>query len=508
MTSILTTFQDRYSDWLKALVEHLQISLLALLIAILIAIPLASLLSKSKRWSDIVLQITGIFQTIPSLALLGLFIPFMGIGTVPAVSALVIYAVFPIIQNTITGLNGIESSLQEAAKAFGMTKWERLKKFEIPLAMPVIMSGVRTSAVMIIGTATLASLIGAGGLGSFILLGIDRNNTDLILIGAISSALLAILFNSILQYLEKASLRKILLALAVIIFGLLGSYGPNLAAQMTKKSEKIVIAGKLGAEPEILINIYKEMIENQSNLKVELKPNFGKTTFLYQALKSGDIDIYPEFTGTITSSLLTKKPALSNDPLQVYQDAKNGIAAQDDLVLLKPFAYQNTYAVAVPEKLAKEKNIKSISNLKNYQSQLKAGFTLEFKDRADGYKGLQSKYGLNLTVSTMEPALRYQAIEANDIQITDAYSTDAELKKYKLIVLEDDKGLFPPYQGAPMMSQKLVKKHPELKKILNQLAGKITEKEMQDMNYQVSVEGKDANKVAHAYLVKAGLLKK
>lgn len=508
MTSIVRTFLERFPDWTKALAEHLQISLIALLIAILIGIPLASLLSKSKRWSDIVLQITGIFQTIPSLALLGLFIPLMGIGTVPAVSALVIYAIFPIIQNTITGLNGIEPSLVEAGTAFGMTKWERLKKFEIPIAMPVIMSGVRTSAVMIIGTATLASLIGAGGLGSFILLGIDRNNTDLILIGAISSALLAILFNSILQYLEKASLKKILLAFAVIVFGLLVSYSPKLVSQFTKKSETLVIAGKLGAEPEVLINIYKEIIEDQSDLKVEVKSNFGKTSFLYQALKSGDIDIYPEFTGTITSSLLRSKTELSNDPKKVYLDAKNGIAKQDNLVLLKPFAYQNTYAVAVPEELAKEKGLTKISDLQAYQGQLKAGFTLEFKDRADGYKGLQSKYGLSLPVSTMEPALRYQAIKANDIQITDAYSTDAELKKYHLKVLEDDKHLFPPYQGAPLMKKTLIQKHPELKKILNQLAGKISEDQMQDMNYQVSVKGKEASRVAHDFLVKEGLIKK
>lgn len=508
MTSVIRTFQERFPDWTKALAEHLQISLIALLIAILIGIPLASLLSKSKRWSDIVLQITGIFQTIPSLALLGLFIPLMGIGTVPAVSALVIYAIFPIIQNTITGLNGIEPSLVEAGIAFGMTKWERLKKFEIPIAMPVIMSGVRTSAVMIIGTATLASLIGAGGLGSFILLGIDRNNTDLILIGAVSSALLAILFNSILHYLEKASLKKILLAFAVIVFGLLLSYSPKIVSHFTKKFETLVIAGKLGAEPEVLINIYKEIIEDQSDLKVEVKSNFGKTSFLYQALKSGDIDIYPEFTGTITSSLLTSKTDLSTNPKKVYLDAKNGIAKQDNLVLLKPFAYQNTYALAVPEELAKEKGLTKISDLQAYQGQLKAGFTLEFKDRADGYKGLQSKYGLTLPVSTMEPALRYQAIKANDIQITDAYSTDAELKKYHLKVLEDDKHLFPPYQGAPLMKKALIQKHPELEKILNQLAGKITESQMQDMNYQVSVEGKEAGAVAHDFLVKEGLIKK
>ncbi|GAB6647786.1 hypothetical protein BOVMAS18_04910 [Streptococcus uberis] len=292
MNELLLTFEDRFSEWLMALGEHLQISLLSLLIAILIGIPLASLLTKSKRWSDFVLQLTGVFQTIPSLALLGLFIPLMGIGTIPAVSALVIYAVFPIIQNTITGLNGIEPSLVEAGTAFGMSKWERLKTFEIPIAMPVIMSGVRTSAVMIIGTATLASLIGAGGLGTFILLGIDRNNTSLILIGAISSALLAILFNSILQYLEKASLRKILLAFSLIVIALLASYSPKIFSRFHKEKERIVIAGKLGAEPDILINLYKEMIENHTDLQVEVKSNFGKTTFLYQALKSGDIDIY------------------------------------------------------------------------------------------------------------------------------------------------------------------------------------------------------------------------
>ena len=169
MTNLISTFQDRFGDWVTALSQHLQLSLLTLLLAIFIAIPLAVYLRYHEKMADWVLQIAGIFQTIPSLALLGLFIPLMGIGTLPALTALVIYAIFPILQNTITGLKGIDPSLQEAGIAFGMTRWERLKKFEIPLAMPVIMSGIRTAAVLIIGTATLAALIGAGGLGSFIL---------------------------------------------------------------------------------------------------------------------------------------------------------------------------------------------------------------------------------------------------------------------------------------------------------------------------------------------------
>ena len=505
MSKLLATFQERFGDWLTALGQHLQLSLLTLLLAVFLAVPLAVYLSTRKRASNWVLQVAGIFQTIPSMALLGLFIPIMGIGTLPALTALVIYAIFPILQNTITGLQGIDPSLEEAGVAFGMTKWERLKKFEIPLAMPVIMSGIRTAAVMIIGTATLAALIGAGGLGSFILLGIDRNNASLILIGALSSAFLAIAFNLLLKWMEKAKLRTIFAAFAVMVLGLGVSYTPSLLPK--PKKENLVIAGKLGPEPEILANMYKILIEKNTDMTVTVKPNFGKTTFLYEALKKGDIAIYPEFTGTVTESLLKPAPQVGHDPGAVYQAARDGIERQDDLALLKPMAYQNTYAVAVPKKIAQEYGLKTISDLKKVEGQLKAGFTLEFNDREDGNKGLQKVYGLHLQVSTMEPALRYQAIQSGDIQITDAYSTDAELARYDLVVLEDDKQLFPPYQGAPLMKEALLKKHPELEGILNKLAGKITEKQMSQMNYQVGVEGKSAAQVARDFLVQEGIIK-
>ena len=506
MDNLFSTFQERFGEWLVALGQHLQLSLLTLLVAIFLTIPLAIYLHSHKKVANWVLQIAGIFQTIPSMALLGLFIPLMGIGTLPALTALVIYAIFPILENTVTALNGIDPSLEEAGIAFGMTKWERLKKFKLPLAMPVIVSGIRTATVMIIGTATLAALVGAGGLGSFILLGIDRRNASLILIGAISSAVLAILFNSLLKWMEKAKLRTVFAAFAVLILGLGASYTPSLLPKQSK--DNLVIAGKLGPEPEILMNMYKLLIEENTDMTVTVKPNFGKTDFLYQALKKGDIDIYPEFTGTITETLLQPAPKVSNDAEEVFEAARDGIKKQDNLVLLNHMAYQNTYAIAVPKTIAKEYNLKTISDLKAVQDKLKAGFTLEFNDREDGNKGLQSLYGLNLNVATMEPALRYQAIQSGDIQITDAYSTDAELARYDLQVLEDDKHLFPPYQGAPLLRAELLEKHPELEGILNKLAGKITESQMSQMNYQVGIEGKKAETVARDYLVKEGLLKK
>lgn len=241
-------------------------------------------------------------------------------------------------------------------------------------------------------------------------------------------------------------------------------------------------------------------------MHVELKENLGKTSFLYQALKKGSIDLYPEFTGTITSTLLKQTLTTSTDPKTVYQQAKKGIYRQDHLVYLQPMAYQNTYALAVPKNYAKQHQLKKISDLKKVENQAIAGFTLEFNQRKDGNLGLQEKYQLSLQVKTMEPALRYKALEQGSIQIADVYSTDSGIKRYNLVLLKDDLQLFPPYQGAPLIRETTLKKYPELKKILNQLAGKITEEQMQQMNYQVDVLKKSPEMVAKEFLEKNHLL--
>ncbi|MEG3252431.1 ABC transporter permease/substrate-binding protein [Streptococcus suis] len=502
--NLFETFIERKDEWGIALFEHLRISLLALIIAIAIAVPLGLILSSKKRLTEWSLQITGIFQTIPSLALLGLFIPFMGIGTLPAVVALVIYAIFPILQGTLTGLGEIDPSLEEAATAFGMNKWEKLKKFKLALAMPILMSGIRTASIMIIGTATLAALVGAGGLGSFILLGIDRNDSALILIGAVSSAVLAVLFGYGIRLLQDKKPKTILLALLVTLFTVGASYVPML----NFSTKQLVIAGKLGAEPEILINMYKLLIEDRTDIKVEIKPNFGKTSFLYEALKSGSIDIYPEYTGTITSTLLKNSPMdLSTNSEEVYTYAKEAILEQDGLVYLAPMAFQNTYALAVTEDYAQKNGIEKISDLAKVQQTAVAGFSLEFNDREDGNIGLKNLYNLQLNVKTMEPALRYEAIKSGNVQIIEAFSTDSKVVTYKLKILEDDKQLFPPYQAAPLLTKETLEKYPELEQVLGVLAGNILTEEMTQMNYAVDVEGKSAEQVAREYLEQEGLLK-
>lgn len=504
MNELFTTLSDRKGELLRTIIEHIQISFIALFIAILIAVPLGIALTKTKRLSEIVMNIAAVLQTIPSLALLGLMIPIFGIGRVPAIIALVVYALLPILRNTYTGIQEVDPSLIEAAKGIGMKPMRRLTKVELLIAMPVIMAGIRTAMVLIIGTATLAALIGAGGLGDLILLGIDRNNTSLILIGAIPAALLAIIFDLVLRFMEKLSYKKLLITIGIIVLIILLAIVVPLFG---KKGDNITLAGKLGSEPSIITNMYKILIEDETDDTVDVKDGMGKTSFLFNALKSDDIDGYLEFTGTVLGEL-TKEDLKSKKENAVYKQAKQSLEKKYDMTMLKSMKYNNTYALAVKKDFAEKHNIKTIGDLQKVEGQLKPGFTMEFNDRPDGYKAVAKAYDLNLSnIKKMEPKLRYTAVEKGDINLIDAYSTDAELKQYNMVVLKDDKHVFPPYQGAPLFKEKFLKDHPEIKKPLNKLAGKISDEEMQEMNYKVTVKNEDPYKVAKQYLQKEGLVK-
>ncbi|HAZ39643.1 MAG TPA: glycine/betaine ABC transporter permease [Exiguobacterium sp.] len=504
MNGLIETYQDRKSELLQALIEHIQLSVISLLIACIIAIPLGIYLSRNKRLSEWSIGVTSVIQTIPSLALLGLMIPLVGIGTVPSIIALVLYSLLPIVRNTYTGLAEVDPSIKEAARACGMTPMQSLWKVELPLALPVMMAGIRTAMVLIIGTATIAALIGAGGLGSIILLGIDRNDNYLLLLGAIPAALLALLFDGLLRQTEVATRKRQTARLVTAVVLMVAIVIAPFAFGRSERPD-LVVAGKLGVEPEILMNMYKIVIEDETDLKVQVKPNFGKTTFVYKALESGDIDAYPEFTGTVLASLTNEKPK-SNDAKEVYEQAKTGLKKQD-LTLLPPMNYNNTYAVAVPKKLAERYDLKTISDLKQVANQLTAGFTLEFKDRQDGYKGIQDEYDVNCNrVVTIEPKLRYKAIESGEIDVIDAYSSDPEIAKYDMLVLKDDQQLFPPYEGAPLLRQETIDEYPEVKQALEQLSGKISDEEMSKMNEAAAYGGKTANAVARDYLKKEGII--
>ena len=365
----LWDFMRQQSDkLLQQTIQHIGLTFISLFIAVLIGLPLGILIARKRKLSSSVLGVAGVLQTIPSIALLGFMIPLLGIGAKPAITALLLYALLPIIRNTYTGIIGVDASVKEAAVAMGMSRWQVLFKVELPLAMPVIFAGIRTATVITVGVATLASYIAAGGLGEFIFGGISLNNTNMILAGAIPAALLAILFDFLLSRLQKLNIKKLRTATAALPL------------------------------PLIL---------------------FSSFYFLPSA----------------------------------------------------------------------------------YATKLKAGFTPEFMGRHDGNLGLQSKYGLKISTVVISDAVMYKAAFDNQLDVISGYSTDGRLKAYNLIVLNDDKGIFPPYYAAPIIRENSLKKFAGLEKILNLLAGKINDSVMTALNYKTDYLHQSPEKVAKDFLV-------
>lgn len=355
--------------------QHLALTFFSLLLAIAIGIPLGILITRRRRLSAPVLGLAGILQTVPSIALLGFMIPVFGIGATPAIVALLIYALLPIIRNTYTGITGVSPIVIEAAIALGMNNRQRLFKVELPLAMPVIIAGIRTAAVINVGVATLASFVAAGGLGEFIFGGISLNNSNMILAGAIPAAVLAVLLDIIIGYLQRSGMRS-LRKVNYFIIGLL------------------VVA-------------------------------FG-VYFL------------------------------------------NHSYSQDKLV---------------------------------------AGFTPEFMGRQDGDLGLRSVYGLELNPVVVSDAIMYEAAYQGKLDIISGYSTDGRISAFDLVVLEDDKKIFPPYYAAPIIKIRTLEKFSGLEKTLNLLAGKISDSVMTQLNYNTELLHQVPEQVAKDFLVSRGLYK-
>ncbi|MCP3030825.1 ABC transporter permease/substrate-binding protein [Halobacillus sp. A1] len=506
MNGLIEVFQQRQDIFLDKIWEHLQISIIALVIATLISVPLGLLLTRNKKLAEPIIGVTAVLQTIPSLAVLAFLIPFFGIGQTPAIIALTAYGLLPILRNTYTGIKEVNPALKEAATGMGMNSFRRLSRVELPLAMPVIMAGIRTSMVLIVGTTTIAALIGAGGLGDLILLGLDRGgDTSLILLGAIPAAILAIVLDLILRLFERTSAKSGFRSLVtLLVIAALVAVGP--LAFGGKVQNDITIGAKQGAEPAILINMYKLLIEEETDLSVGLEENLGKTDLVFSALQEGSIDMYPEFTGTAIVSLLDSE-AESNDSEEVYDQAREGMSDEFGLAFLEPMEFNNTYAVATTEETAEQYDLETIGDLQEVEDEITAGFTLEFNDRQDGYQGMKEIYGLDLgQVRTMDPGLRQGAIEDGEVDIIDAYATDGYMVDLNLTTLEDPENLFPPYQGAPLMREDTLEQYPEIEDALNQLGGQINEDQMREMNYEVDFDDRDPEEVAREFLIEEGFL--
>ena len=493
--------------------EHLILVAISMLVAIAIGIPLGILITRQPKLAQPILTLANAIQTIPSLAIFGFLIsvPFLGgIGQIPAIVALTLYALLPIISNTYIGINSVDRAIKETARAMGMTDWQLLYQVEIPLALGIILTGVRLATVLAVGIATIAAAIGAGGLGVFIFRGISTVNNQLILTGAIPAALIALGADFALRWLEKqltkrqykklkvkqqiAILLSLLTLLVVIIFG----YGPS--------NSTIVIGSKNFTEQIILGELLARQVEAHTTLKVNRSLNLGGTFICHQAVKTGQIAGYIEYTGTALTAILKEKP-ISN-PQVVYDKVKQEYQDKFQLEVMQPLGFNNTYAVIIRGEDAQSLGIKTISQAAKYTTQWQAGFGYEFLERKDGYQGLVKAYGLKFVKSPqqMDLGLMYQALAKKKLDLIVGDSTDGLIPILKLVTLEDDQHYFPPYEAVPVFNQAILKKYPELRKTINQLAGLISNEEMQKMNAKVDKQSLPVEQVVREFMKSKNLI--
>lgn len=512
---LLNFIYDQFPTLCQKLAEQIYLVSMSMLLAIILAVPLGILIKRFEKLQASTLGVASVLQTIPSLALLALLLPLFGIGMKPAIIALTLYALLPIMRNTVTGLKNIPENMLQAAQGLGFTRWQQLRIVEIPLALPVIIAGIRTATAMTVGIATIAAFIGAGGLGDFIIRGLAMSNTQLLLMGAVPAAFLALFLDFLLSRLEKnitpknhssISAKKSYLMLGLFtVVVLLFMLASTFSLFQAKRENTIRVATKNFTEQFILGEMLSQLITAKTHLQVEKKFDLGTTDICQQAMLHKDIDIYPEYTGTAYLDIL--KQTQNGTPDQIYHYVKNAYAKQFHIIWLAPFGFDNSQSLAVRQDFADHYHLKNISDLLPLSSQLILGSPAEFMDRPDGIKGLEKVYALQMgQVRVMDPNLMYAAIHNKQVNIICAFTTDGRIPAYQLTVLADDKQLFPPYYAAPIIREDVLKAHPELKPIIEALANQIDDQTMQQLNYEVDVEKQTPAAVAHAFLVEKKLI--
>ena len=271
--------------------------------------------------------------------------------------------------------------------------------------------------------------------------------------------------------------------------------------------EEVVIGCKNFTEQLLLGELMAQVIEAETDLKVKRLFNLGGTMICHEGLVRGELDVYAEYTGTALTAILEKD--VVSDPDDVYQVVSEVYASEYECEWLKPFGFNNTYAITVRADVAEKNGWDAISDLAGEAGNLTAGFTAEFMEREDGYPGLREAYGLEFgDIRDMEPSLMYQAIAQKNVDVICAFATDGRIAEYELVMLEDGRGFFPPYYAAPVARHETLESYPQLRKVLGSLGGIIGDRMMRDLNNSVDREKRDPAEVVREFLVEKGLIGK
>ena len=503
MTALLEFFASHRAEILARLGEHVVLVAASTLLAAAIGIPLGIIAAGRPALARPIVALANFAQTIPSLALFGFLIPLPligGIGTRTALVALTVYAVLPILRGTITGIQGVPAPVVECAVAMGLTPSQVLRRVEWPLALPSIVSGLRVAVVIGVGTATIASAIGAGGLGDYIFRGLAMVDATVILAGALPAAVLAIVADAILALAGRMasprhrSTAGVALTIAIAVLTIAGTAWASRAGARSD----VIVGSKNFTEQVILGELLAQAIERETDLRVERRLNLGGTAIAHQALLSGGIDLYVEYTGTALTAVFNLPAA--TDSNQVFAQVRDRYASVG-VTTLPRLGFNNTFAILVRRADAERHGLKTIGDL-NRMKDWRAGFGYEFLERPDGFSGLAAAYGLQFANQprVMDLNLIYRAVASNEIDVTAGDATSGLIDALDLMQLEDDRRYFPVYDAVPVARASVLLQHPEVAAVVRHLEGQISAEEMQRMNYAVDAEKRAPAEVVRGFL--------
>lgn len=508
MSDLIAFLASHRDEFAARLGEHVVLVLASTGIATAIGVPFGLLAARRPSVSKPIVALANLAQTIPSLALFGFLIPLPfigGIGTRTALVALTVYAVLPVLRGTVTGIQGVSPSVIECAVAMGLTRRQVLRQVELPLAMPSIVSGLRIAVVIGVGTATIASAIGAGGLGDYIFRGLAMVDTTVILAGAVPAAILALICDGALALagrLADPRRRSPRVATALIALVAVATFTSVWASGLGSRRD-VIVGSKNFTEQVVLGELIAQVLEREG-LEVERRFNLGGTAIAHQALISGGIDAYVEYSGTSLTAIFDQ-PA-STDARAVFEQIRDRYAAVG-ITAMPRLGYDNTFAILVRADDAQQRGLRTIGDLARFEG-ARAGFGYEFLERPDGFKGLAAAYGLHFDGQprTMDLNLIYRAVAAGEIDVTAGDMTSGQIEAQKLAVLLDDRHYFPTYEAVPLVRSAWLLAHPDAAAALRRLEGRISGAAMRRMNYAVDAERRDPAQVVTAFLDTIGKL--
>ncbi|WP_114520973.1 ABC transporter permease/substrate-binding protein [Altererythrobacter sp. ZODW24] len=496
------------------LAEHVILSASALALGTIIALPLAIWAGRSQTVSRLSLGFASLVQTVPALALLALFFPILlslravfgeglpTLGFLPALLALSLYALLPILRNAVTARANLDPGVLEAADGVGMTGWQKLRLIEAPLSAPFVMAGIRTAAVWTIGAATLSTTIGQPSLGDPIFAGLQTQNWALVLAGCIMSAGLAILADSLLGLVEKGlrDRRKWMVwaGSGLAAFGLIAAF----VSQQAEDDDTITIGAKSFSEQYILARLIGQRLQD-AGFSVRYRDGLGSAV-VHEAVTSGAIDISIDYSGTLWTNQLGREDSVPAG--EMLSEIGRWERETSGTVMLGALGFENAYAFAMKQDRAEQLGIRSLDDLARAAPQLVVGGDVEFFERPE-WIAVRDAYSFDFAQQrTFTSTFMYDALTGGEADVISAYTSDGRIAADKLVVLEDPRDALPAYDALVLIAPKHAE-NARLLSALQPLVGAINVDAMREANFAVDrLENKQSpEQAADALAAKLGI---